>query len=56
MSKLKYAKNHNKKSPFMAIVPQGNTLVEIVTSPKSLFSVFRKNSQDLKNNYKANQN
>lgn len=57
MSKMKYAKNRSKKnSKFMAVVPQGNTLVEIFTSPKALFSQFRKNSQDLKNNYRQSNN
>ena len=57
MSKIKYAKNRSKKnSKLIAVVPQGSTLVEIFTSPKALFSQFRKNSQDLNKNYQQSNN
>ena len=56
MSRIKYASTNNKKSSFFAIVPQGDTLVEVLTSPKKVFDKLRKNSLDMKKNYKINNN
>ncbi len=56
MSRIKYSKNHNKKSSFFAFVPQGNTLVEVFTSPKKVVEKLRNNSLDVKKNYKISNN
>ena len=56
MSRIKYAKTKSKKSSFFAIIPQGNTLIEVLTSPKKVVDVLRKNSLDVKKNYKINNN
>lgn len=56
MSRVKYAKSKTKKSSFFAFVPQGDTLVEVLSSPKKVIDRLRKNSQNIKNNYKINNN
>lgn len=56
MSRIKYAKKHNKKSSFFAFVPQGNSLVEVLTSPKKIVDTLRNNSLDMKKNYKISNN
>ncbi len=56
MSRIKYSKDHNKKTSFFAFVPQGSTLVEVLTSPKKVMEKLRSNSLDVKKNYKINNN
>lgn len=56
MSRIKYSENHKKKSSFFAIVPLGDTLVEVLTSPKKILDTLRKNSLDVNKNYKINKN
>ncbi len=56
MSSMKYSKTNKKKSSFFAFVPQGNTLVEVLTSPKKIVETLKKNSLDYKKNYKINNN
>jgi len=56
MSRIKYSKNNKKKTSFFAFVPQGNTLIEVLTSPKKVVDTLRNNSLDLKKNYKINNN
>ncbi len=56
MSRIKYSKDHKKKSSFFAFVPQGTTLVEVLTSPKKVVETLRNNSLDVKKNYKINNN
>ena len=54
--KLKQPKNKKKNSPFMAVVPNGKTLVGVMTSPKAVFDRFRKNSRDVDKIYSVNEN
>lgn len=56
MSTIKYAKKKAKKSSFFTIIPQGDTLVEVYNTPKSIFNLFKKNSKDLHKNYSNNNN
>ena len=56
MSRLKYSKKRTKKTPFIAVIPKDDMLVEIYNTPKSLFNIFKKNSNDLDKNYRMNNN
>ena len=53
MSKIKYAANKKKKSSFFAFVPSGQTLVEVVSSPKKVVEALRKNTLNHKETYKS---
>ena len=57
MYKLKQPKNKKgQNSPFMAVVPNGKTLVGVLTSPKAVFDRLRKNSRDVDKIYSVNDN
>ena len=48
--------NSKKKSPFMAVVPRGKTLVGVLTSSKAVVDRFRKNNSDIKKVFSINNN
>lgn len=57
MYKLKQPKNKKgKNSQIMAVVPNGKTLVGVMTSPKAILDRFRKNSRDMNKIYSVNDN
>ena len=54
MFKMKHPKKKNGK--IMAVVPTGDTLVGVLTSPKAVLDKLRKNSRDMKKVYTSNSN
>jgi len=57
MYRMKHPKKRSKKSsPFFAIVPSGETLVGILTSPKAVVDRFKKNKGDARKIYRVNNN
>lgn len=48
--------NSKKKTPFMAVVPRGKTLIGVLTSSKAIVDRFRKNSSDIRKVFTINDN
>lgn len=48
--------NSKKRTPFMAVVPRGKTLVGVLTSSKAVVDRFRKNNSDIKKVFSINDN
>ena len=48
--------NSKKKTPFMAVVPKGKTLIGVLTSSKAVVDRFKKNSSDIRKVFSINDN